>query len=133
MASAETRLALPFSESEKILQSPPYIHTSGTVPVKEMDADHIFYQSWTDGRAEKKDVDVPSLKLQFDEKQLVWIHGLNDYGGRNSDAIHIWLSAGHARYSIRLTEGFRVIVIDLPAHGRSGGEYVFFFYKPTYK
>jgi hypothetical protein len=61
MASAEARLALPFSESEKLLQSPPYIYTSGTVPVKEIDADYVFYQSWTDARAKQKNVDVLSF------------------------------------------------------------------------
>ena len=68
MTSAETRLALPFSESEKIRQNPPYIYTNGTVPVKEKDADYIFYQAWADARADQKNVDVLSLKLQFHDK-----------------------------------------------------------------
>ena len=33
---------------------------------------------------------------------------------------------------IGLTEGFRVIAIDLPAHGRSGGQYISSTMLPTY-
>ena len=65
MTSAETRKALPFSESEKVFQSPPYVYTSGTVPVKENDADYVFYQSWTDARAEQKNVDVLLFKYNL--------------------------------------------------------------------
>jgi hypothetical protein len=28
------------------------------------------------------------------DRQLLWIHGLNDYGGRTCESIDIWLSAG---------------------------------------
>ena len=63
-------VALPFSESEKLLQSPPYIYTSGTVPVNERDADYVFYQSWTDARAEQKNVDVLSFTVQFNDKPV---------------------------------------------------------------
>lgn len=99
MPTQETRVALPFSPAEKLLQSPPYIYTSGTVPIKERDADYVFYQSWTDARVEQKNVDVtfPLSKLCL-YAQLVWIHGLNDYGGRTSETpIDIWLSAGYSR------------------------------------
>ena len=65
MASAETRKALAFSESEKVFQSPPYIYTSGTVPVKENDVDYVFYQSWTDSRVEQKNVDVVTFKYNL--------------------------------------------------------------------
>jgi hypothetical protein len=58
MASAEVRQALPFSPAEKTFQEPPYIYTSGTVPIAEKDADYVFYQTWTDGRVEQKNVDV---------------------------------------------------------------------------
>jgi len=60
MASAEARRAVPFSEEEKTMQSPPYKYTSGTVPVKEKDADFIFYQTWSDARVEQKNCDVYS-------------------------------------------------------------------------
>ena len=63
MPSAKTRLALPFSESEKRLQIPPYIYTSATIPVKEKDADYVFYQSWSDSRAQQKNVDVPVVSF----------------------------------------------------------------------
>lgn len=33
---------------------------------------------------------------------------------------------------IGLIEGFRVIAIDLPAHGRSGGQYISSTIPPTY-
>jgi hypothetical protein len=58
MTSAKGRRALPFSAEEKILQEAPYIYTSGTVSVKEQDADYVFYQTWSDGRVEQKNVDV---------------------------------------------------------------------------
>ena len=61
MASAESRRALPFSDAEKVMQSAPYKYTSGTVPVKEKDADYIFYQTWSDARVEQKNCDVYSL------------------------------------------------------------------------
>ena len=44
------------------MHSAPYIYTSGTVPVKEKDADYIFYQTWSDGRVQQKNCDVlPTL------------------------------------------------------------------------
>jgi len=49
------------------------------------------------------------------------MHGLNDYGGRTSDFIHIWLSAGNLSLGRFLMTGIRVVAIDLPGHGRSGG------------
>jgi len=58
MATAEARRALPFSDAEKTMQSAPYKYTSGTVPVKEKDADYIFYQTWSDGRVQQKNCDV---------------------------------------------------------------------------
>ena len=98
MPSQETRFALPFSPAEKLLQSPPYIYTSGTVPVKERDADYVFYQTWTDARVEQKNVDVRVPRHYYTNSKLVWIHGLNDYGGRNTETpIDIWLSAGYSR------------------------------------
>jgi hypothetical protein len=96
MVSAAIRMALPFSPAERLLQIPPYIHTSGTVPVKEKDADYVFYQTWTDARVEQKNVDVKSHPRWY-LSQLIWIHGLNDYGGRNTETpIDIWLSAGYS-------------------------------------
>lgn len=60
MASADQRRAIPFSAAEKALQEPPYVYTSGTIPVKERDADYVFYQTWTDARVPQKNVDVCS-------------------------------------------------------------------------
>jgi len=58
MTTPDARRALPFSPGELVYQSTPYIYTSGTVPVKERDAEFVFYQTWTDARAEQKNVDV---------------------------------------------------------------------------
>ena len=58
MASADQRRAIPFSAGEKALQEPPYVYTSGTIPVTERDAEYVFYQTWTDGRVPQKNVDV---------------------------------------------------------------------------
>jgi hypothetical protein len=58
MSSADARRALPFSEAELLLQGPPYIYTSGTVPLKEKDAEFVFYQTWRDGRVQQRDIDV---------------------------------------------------------------------------
>jgi hypothetical protein len=58
MSTQEQRAALPFTEAERLFQGPPYIYTSGTVPVKERDADYIFYQTWTDARVEQRNADV---------------------------------------------------------------------------
>lgn len=58
MVSAENRRIIPFSTAEKVLQKVPYIYTSGTIPVKERDADYVFYQTWSDGRVEQRNVDV---------------------------------------------------------------------------
>jgi len=66
MAYAESRRALPFSDSEKLLQGPPYLYTSGTVPLKENDADYIFYQTWRDGRVKQRDIDVRSFRVLVD-------------------------------------------------------------------
>ena len=65
MASAEARQALPFSAAEKALQQPPYIYTSGTVPIAEKDADYVYYQTWTDGWVEQKHVDVAPFSVTF--------------------------------------------------------------------
>jgi hypothetical protein len=67
MASADQRRAIPFSPAEKALQEPPYIYTSGTIPIKERDAEYVFYQTWTDARVTQKNVDVfmpPALPLR---------------------------------------------------------------------
>jgi len=58
MYSAEARRALPFSDLEKHYQEAPYIYTNGTVPLKEKDAEYVFYQTWSDGRVPQKNVDV---------------------------------------------------------------------------
>jgi alpha-beta hydrolase superfamily lysophospholipase len=57
----------------------------------------------------------------------VWIHGLNDYGGRASESIHLWLSAGLDPVGATADIGIRVVVLDLPGHGRSDGQYLHFY------
>jgi hypothetical protein len=61
MPSQEKRASHPFSEEERLFQGPPYIYTSGTVPVKERDAEYVFYQTWTDARVAQRNADVPQL------------------------------------------------------------------------
>ncbi|GAA5870092.1 hypothetical protein JCM8547_001460 [Rhodosporidiobolus lusitaniae] len=62
----------------------------------------VSYQVWEpkDG-VEKKEADI------------VWCHGINDYGGKFSV---------HAPFF--LDKGYRVVVPDLPSHGRSTGMHV---------
>ena len=62
MPTQEQRAALPFSEAERLFQGPPYVYTSGTVPVTEKDAEYIFYQTWTDARVEQRNADVSPPK-----------------------------------------------------------------------
>jgi hypothetical protein len=65
MASADQRRAIPFSTAEKALQEPPYVYTSGTIPVDERDAEYVFYQTWADGRVPQNNVDVRSAKREY--------------------------------------------------------------------
>jgi len=61
MPTEAHRRSLPFTEEERVFQEPPYIYTSGTVPVKERDTEYVFYQTWTDARIEQQNADVPHL------------------------------------------------------------------------
>jgi hypothetical protein len=71
MADAESRRAIPFSASELVYQSVPYIYTSGTVLINEPDAEYVFYQTWSDGRVPQKDIDVALPETGTDLAYLV--------------------------------------------------------------
>ena len=64
-----------------------------------------------------------SLELQFELPQFPTVHALQ-WGNDASPvilALHGWLdNAESFRYLAPLLDGFRVIAIDLPGHGRSG-------------
>ncbi|CAH1763725.1 13546_t:CDS:2 [Entrophospora sp. SA101] len=103
------RSALPYSPHEQTLHLPPYIHThheipfsSSTSPILSKLKEHfIYYQTWQ----------LPiTITKQQRNVDILFVHGLNDYGGRFSE------------FSKQILEkGFRVISIDLPSFGRSSG------------
>ncbi|CAG8513091.1 8090_t:CDS:2 [Ambispora gerdemannii] len=94
------RVSLPFSPTEQTLRQEPYIYTDYSIPFPfkgEFDR-FIYYQTWSLSTVKQRDTD------------FVWLHGLNDYGGRFS------------QHCLQILEqGFRVISIDLPSFGRSSG------------
>lgn len=71
------------------------------VPTDEKSSRWIWYQVWWDEEASSRS------GLEVD---LLWCHGLGEYGGG---------FAKHARKF--LDAGYRVIALDLPSHGRSTG------------
>ncbi|CAG8544733.1 5591_t:CDS:2 [Ambispora leptoticha] len=94
------RASLPFSPTEQKLRQEPYICTDYSIPFPFKGAfdRFIYYQTWSLSCVKQRNTD------------FVWVHGLNDYGGRFSEnCIPI------------LEQGFRVIAIDLPSFGRSSG------------
>ncbi|BGP15179.1 hypothetical protein JCM10213_008681 [Rhodosporidiobolus nylandii] len=72
-----------------------------------------------DGRVKTEDGEVayqvwePKKGVESKEADIVWCHGINDYGGKFAVHAPIFLDAG-----------YRVIVPDLPSHGRSTGIHV---------
>ena len=95
------RAFLPFSLTEQIVRSPPYLYSEHRLPFPFNGAkdSFIYYQVWY----------LPTAKIQRNADLLV-VHGLNDYGGRFSEQ------------SIPILEaGFRIIILDLPGFGRSSG------------
>ncbi|CAG8647456.1 1984_t:CDS:2 [Funneliformis mosseae] len=95
------RTSLPYSATEKIIRSPPYLSSDHILPFPfNNDQDSfIYYQVWS----------LPTAKVQRNV-DLLFIHGLNDYGGRFSENCIPILEAG-----------FRIISPDLPSFGRSSG------------
>jgi len=95
------RAAVPYSEAEQSLRAEPYVCIEHTVPFPTSSDPEgfVYYQAWSlPTAARQRDVDV------------IYVHGLNDYGGRFS--IHS---------KPILEQGFRIIALDLPSFGRSSG------------
>src|SRR4051794_20022014 len=65
------RAFLPFSPTEQIVRSPPYLYSEYRLPFPfngEKDSS-IYYQVWS----------LPTAKIQRNA-DVLFIHGLNDYG-----------------------------------------------------
>ncbi|GAA5864400.1 hypothetical protein JCM1840_000481 [Sporobolomyces johnsonii] len=95
------RDALPRSPDEEAIRS-RYKHRDGKVYLDAAKKEWVSYQVW-----EPKDGSTQR------EADLFFIHGINDYGGKFSMHAEGFLSAG-----------YRVILPDLPSHGRSTGIHV---------
>jgi acylglycerol lipase len=95
------RAFLPFSSTEQIVRSPPYFCSEYRLPFPFNGSkdSFIYYQVWS----------LPIAKIQHNV-DVLFIHGLNDYGGRFSENCIPILEAG-----------FRIIALDLPSFGRSSG------------
>ncbi|KAG9301783.1 hypothetical protein G9A89_003330 [Geosiphon pyriformis] len=94
------RASLGYSPTEQIFRTEPYKHQSFKVPFPFKGAlEHfIHYQTW----------ELSTVKSRHTD--FIYVHGLNDYGGRFSEnCVPI------------LQQGFRIIPIDMPGHGRSSG------------
>ncbi|CAG8478876.1 2507_t:CDS:2 [Paraglomus occultum] len=99
------RASLPYSKRELVFRSAPYHHTEHVVPFLNHptypNGDHfVYYQTWSLSTVKQRNVDV------------LLVHGMDDYGGRNADSVDKLLE-----------EGFRVISLDLPSFGRSSGRH----------
>ncbi|EXX75915.1 uncharacterized protein OCT59_004464 [Rhizophagus irregularis] len=95
------RAFLPYSPTEQIVRSSPYLYSEYRLPFSFNGAKDSFihYQIWY----------LPTAKVQRNA-DVLYVHGLNDYGGRFSENCIPILEAG-----------FRVIALDLPGFGRSSG------------
>src|SRR5438128_116030 len=76
------RASLPYSSYEQTLRSSPYIHTDYKIPflsnLKETEGHFIYYQTWQ----------LPnSITKQERNVDVVFIHGLNSYGGKYSEHV----------------------------------------------
>ncbi|KAK9897173.1 alpha/beta-hydrolase [Cystobasidium minutum MCA 4210] len=93
------RYDLPYSPREDEIRNDTqrYNTWSGKVHMKGSERDWIAYQVW----------DPKEKSVNAD---LVFCHGINDYGGKFSE---------HAKHF--LNAGYRIILPDLPSHGRSTG------------
>ncbi|MBW0519203.1 hypothetical protein O181_058918 [Austropuccinia psidii MF-1] len=107
------RFSLPYSPHENLIRNDPSISTWDHRIFLEKDSNlidrqvnhqtnhWIYYQVWWDQSASKK------LDVNLD---LVYYHGLGEYGGNFAKHAKIFLDAG-----------YRLIVPDHPSHGRSTG------------
>lgn len=100
------RELIPISSAEKLLRSEPYVHSEFKLsfPYNGNTNKFIYYQTWF----------LPTANVIRDI-DIIFIHGLNDYGGRFAEVcIPI------------LEQGFRIIAPDLPGFGRSSGLHAYF-------
>lgn len=120
------RIRNPRSKAELVFRSKPYVHHDGIVkilsgppesltrqslptphpffaPPPAPSADnYVHYQIWYDPR--------PEAEGPLSHIDLVWCHGLGDYGGRFAEYGKPFLDAGA-----------RIILPDMPGFGRSTG------------
>ncbi|PLW15964.1 hypothetical protein PCANC_20708 [Puccinia coronata f. sp. avenae] len=112
------RYALPFSPGEKsIREDKKYTCWDGRIflkdrgdgmpaePVESKTSQWIWYQVWWDEEASKR------TGVELD---LLYCHGICEYGGAFSKNARKFLDAG-----------YRLIVPDFPSHGRSTGFHVY--------
>ncbi|KAK4055650.1 hypothetical protein OIV83_000196 [Microbotryomycetes sp. JL201] len=97
------RAALPRSPEETKIRS-HYTSYDGAVELQpdKPGTEFIRYQIW-----------YPNHDVRHKHADLLFIHGINDYGGK---------FACHAEKFLKA--GYRIIVPDLPSHGRSTGIHV---------
>ncbi|KAJ3287596.1 hypothetical protein HK104_008528 [Borealophlyctis nickersoniae] len=89
------RAALPFSETEKLMRSDPYTTVQTTVTTQ---THTVYCQTWS--RSGTQPV-----------ADILFLHGLGDYGGRTTPQ---WARA-------LCDAGFRITAMDFPGHGRTSG------------
>ncbi|KAA1068271.1 hypothetical protein PGTUg99_030817 [Puccinia graminis f. sp. tritici] len=114
------RYALPFSPHEKLIREDQrYTCWDGRVfledgrmdggavagPVGHKTSHWVWYQVWWDEEASKR------TGVELD---LLYCHGIGEYGGSFAKNARTFLDAG-----------YRLIVPDLPSHGRSTGFHVY--------
>ncbi|GAA5897178.1 hypothetical protein JCM6882_001810 [Rhodosporidiobolus microsporus] len=96
------RADLPRAPEEAAVRE-RYGARDGKVPLNEKGTEWVSYQLWE-----------PKKGVESKESDLVWCHGINDFGGKFAVHAPTFLDAG-----------YRVIVPDLPGHGRSTGIHVY--------
>ncbi|GAA5892486.1 uncharacterized protein JCM6883_007375 [Sporobolomyces salmoneus] len=95
------RSALPRAPEEQEMRL-NHKHRDGKVYLNGSKNEWVAYQVWE-----------PKQGVQDRNTDLCFIHGINDFGGKF--AVHA------AKF---LDEGYRIVVPDLPSHGRSTGIHV---------
>ncbi|GAA6016053.1 hypothetical protein JCM10207_004426 [Rhodosporidiobolus poonsookiae] len=95
------RANLPRAPDEQRVRE-TYGARDGRVYLNGSKKEWVAYQVWEPKKGAERGVD------------LVWCHGINDYGGKFAVHAETFLDAG-----------YRVIIPDLPSHGRSTGIHVY--------
>ncbi|GAA6031179.1 hypothetical protein JCM8097_004045 [Rhodosporidiobolus ruineniae] len=96
------RAALPRAPEEQALRDKYGARDGKVVLDGEGGKEWVAYQVWE-----------PAKGVQSKHADLIWCHGINDYGGKFAVHAETFLDAG-----------YRVVVPDLPSHGRSTGIHV---------